>query len=379
MRLLVVVTFLGFTSFALTLASLPSWAVSGGADAGAAGLVTTVMLAVTVLVQGFVPSLVARFGLSPVLVAGLLLLGAPAPLLIASRDLWWLLIISAVRGGGFAVITVLGADLTSRLAPPDRHGEAVGIYGLAIALPNLLAVPGGVALTSSHHFAVVAWLAAAPVLSVAFVGPLVRSLDAPREPATPTRASGLRPVIGPSFVLLVVTLAGGGLLTFLPIERPSGLLASATLLVFGAAGALSRWGAGLLADRIGTAVLLPASLVAASAGLVAVAAGLTTGLGDATVLVAAAVFGAGFGAVQNLTLILAFARAGALNSTTASAAWNAAFDAGTAIGALGVGAVAAAGPGLPWTYVGCAALMAVAIPLAVRITAARGVRARDVS
>jgi predicted MFS family arabinose efflux permease len=169
-------------------------------------------------------------------------------------------------------------------------------------------------------------------------------------------------------VLLVVTLAGGGLVTFLPIERPSGLLASTTLLAFGAAGALTRWGAGLLADRIGTRVLLPVALIVASLGLCGVAAGLTTGLGDATVLVSAALFGAGFGAVQNLTLILSFARAGEGQSTTASAGWNAAFDTGTAIGALGVGAIAALGPGLPWTYVGCAVLMAVLLPVAAAIS-----------
>jgi MFS family permease len=369
MRRLVAATFLGFISFALTLASLPSYAVRGGAGTSAAGLVTTVMLVVTVLVQSVVPALVARFGLARVLRAGLLLLGAPSPFLLVSHHLWWLLVVSAVRGIGFAVITVLGADLTSRIAPAERHGEAVGIYGLAIALPNLLAVPGGVALTVSGHFAVLAWLAAAPVLAIPLAAPLARGAQATSEPRHASASRGaLLAVFGPALVLLVVTLAGGGLITFLPIERPSGPLASATLLVFGASGALTRWGAGLLADRVGSRVLLPLSLVLGAVGLCGVSVGLTTSLGDAMVIISAALFGAGFGAVQNLTLILAFARAGAANSTTASAGWNAAFDAGTAAGALGVGAVAAAGAGLPWTYVGCALLMAVLIPLGVRVS-----------
>ena len=54
------------------------------------------------------------------------------------------------------------------VAPASRHGEAVGIYGLSIALPNLVGVPAGVALTQAGHFSAVALLAACPVLAVPF-------------------------------------------------------------------------------------------------------------------------------------------------------------------------------------------------------------------
>ena len=76
----------------------------------------------------------------------------------------------------------------------------------------------------------------------------------------------------------------------------------------------------------------------------------------------AAVFGAGYGATQNLTLVAAFARAGENGTTTASAMWNASFDAGTATGALALGFLAA-GIGLDWTYVVVAAFLT--LPLLV--------------
>jgi predicted MFS family arabinose efflux permease len=95
--------------------------------------------------------------------------------------------------------------------------------------------------------------------------------------------------------------------------------------------------------------------------LVLVAAGLQGA--DALLLVGAAVFGAGFGAAQNMTLLAAFARAGDAGTTTASALWNASFDAGTAVGALVPGFVAAA-VGLPWTYAIVAAVLVVALPVA---------------
>jgi hypothetical protein len=265
MQALIGVTVLGFASYCLTLASLPVYAVTGGAVESTAGVVTAVFLVVTIAVQLMVPALTARFGVGPVLGAFLV------PMLVRS----------------------------------------------------MAAQPGA--------------------------GP------------TGTRRAAVLAALAPSLVLFVVTLAGGGLVTFLPIERPDGVLATVALLVFGVTGAVTRWRAGLLADRLGTGLLLPAALVVAAVGLVVTAAGLGSGAG--WILAGAAVFGAGYGATQNLTLVSAFARAGENGTTTASAMWNASFDAGTAIGALVLGFLAA-GIGLDRTYVVVAASLAAAVPLA---------------
>ncbi|SHN49819.1 Predicted arabinose efflux permease, MFS family [Geodermatophilus obscurus] len=361
MRALVGATVLGFTSFCLTLASLPTLAVARGAAADTAGVVTAVFLVVTVAGQSAVPAATARFGAGPVLAVGLVALGAPSPLYAVDGGLLWLSAVSAVRGAGFAVLTVLGAMLAARVAPAARRGESIGIYGLAIAVPNLLAVPAGVALVLDDQVTWLAWLAASPVLALPLVPGVVRGARTERPAGRSSSRAAVRAALPPSVVLLVVTLAGGGLVTFLPIERPDGTLATATLLVFGIAGAVGRWRAGVLADRVGTRLLLPLALLASAAGLTAVAFGLGTGAG--WVLAGAAVFGAGYGAVQNLTLLTAFARAGEGGTTAASAMWNASFDAGTAVGALALGVVAA-GVGLPWTYVLVAGVLLLALPLA---------------
>jgi predicted MFS family arabinose efflux permease len=362
MQALVGVTVLGFASYCLTLASLPAYAVTGGAAESTAGVVTAVLLGVTIAVQLTVPALTARFGIGPVLVAGLVALGAPSPFYVFGDSLGWISALSAVRGAGFAVLTVLGATLAAQVASPERRGESIGIYGLAIAIPNLIAVPAGVALVLDGHVGWLSWLAASPLLGVLLVPMLMRSL-APRA-APGSAGSGRAAVVAalaPALVLFVVTLAGGGLVTFLPIERPDGVLATVALLLFGITGAVTRWRAGMLADRLGSRLLMPLALAVAAAGLALIGVGLW--FGDGWVLVGAAVFGAGFGAAQNLTLLAAFARAGEHGTTTASAMWNIAFDAGMGVGALALGFLAA-GIGLDWTYVVVAVLLAAAVPLA---------------
>ncbi|MGY1814725.1 MFS transporter [Blastococcus sp. SYSU D00820] len=179
MRALLGVTALGFASYCLTLGSLPTYAVQGGADASTAGAVTAVFLVLTIVSQSSVPAATARFGTGPVLVAGLLCIGAPSPLYVLTDDLVALSVISAVRGIGFGVITVLGALLAAAVAPPERRGEAIGLYGLAIAIPNLAAVPAGVALVLAGHPGWLAWLAAAPLLGLPFVRAMVRTTRRP--------------------------------------------------------------------------------------------------------------------------------------------------------------------------------------------------------
>jgi predicted MFS family arabinose efflux permease len=363
MQALVGVTALGFASYCLTLASLPTYAVLGGTPAATAGLVTAVFLLVTILLQGTLPALTARFGAPRVLVAGLLAMGLPSPLYAVDDGLGWLCALSAVRGAGFAVLTVLGSTLAAQVAPRERRGESIGIYGLAIAVPNLVAVPAGVALVLADHVIVMAWLAASPLLGILFVPVLARVVAgrSDGDAAGSGRAAALAALL-PSVVLFAVTLAGGGVVTFLPIERPDGSTATIALLLFGVTGAVSRWRAGLLADRIGGRVLMPLSVAVAAAGMVLLAVGL--GTSDVVLLLGAAVVGAGYGATQNLTLLAAFARAGESGTTSASAVWNVAFDSGTAAGAALLGLVAA-GAGLPASFLLCAVLLALVLPLAV--------------
>jgi predicted MFS family arabinose efflux permease len=372
MQALIGVTVLGFASFCLTLASLPVYAVAGGATVRTAGVVTTVFLGATIAVQMTVPALSSRFGIGPVLVGGLLAMGLPAPFYVLDDGVAWISVLSAVRGAGFAVLTVLGATLAARVAPPHRRGESVGLYGLGIAIPNLIAVPAGAALVLAGHVGWLSWLAASPVLGLFLVPLLVRSVAPEAGPGPAgTRRAAVRAALTPSAVLFAVTMAGGGVVTFLPIERPDGVLATVALLVFGVTGAVTRWRSGALADRLGGTWLLPLALVVAAAGLVVTAVGLTAG--TPWVVIGAGVFGAGYGAAQNLTLVAAFARAGEGGTTTASALWNAAFDAGTAVGALALG-ILAAGIGLDRTYVVVAALLAALVPLA---SAAARVAARS--
>jgi MFS family permease len=374
---LVVYSVTGFAGYAVLLPVAPLWAVHGGADAAGSGLVNGVLLATTVLVQLAVPTLLRRFGHAPVMAVGLLLMGGGAALHVFSDDLAWTLACAAVRGAGFGVLTVTGSAVVGHLAPPGMRGRMIGVYGLAVALPNLLLLPTGVAAVDLVGFEPVLLLAALPALGVPAAVALGRLVDrlspasAPADPAAAGEPGLLRAVAAPTGVLLASTLAGGALITFLPQLTTSGI-AGVALLLMGTAAAASRYGAGHLADRGPAAgdVWLGPLLLLTALGTAACAWGARPEAPAAWLLLGAMVCGTGYGALQNLTLDSAFRRAGPDRVAGTSAVWNIGFDGGTALGSVLVGVLATA-----WGFPPALAVAAGACVLALGAAYARPPRA----
>ena len=359
----------GFAGYAALLAVAPLWAIHGGATEAGAGLVNGVLLGATVLAQLAVPRALARWGTRRVLVVGLLLLGVPAPAYLLSDGLTWILALSALRGLGFGVLTVTGSAATAHLVDPARRGAAIGAYGLAVAAPNLLLLPASVPLAETFGFASVFWIAALPVLGVPAAVALGRVLhdlghDGP-VPTGPADSRTLLALVPPTLVLFAVTMAGGGLITFAPLLA-SPTTAMALLFGMGLTTALSRWLVGRVADRHGAKrFLAPLLLVAAAA--MAGCAWAVDHASPVALVVAAAVLGISYGALQNLTLVAAFDAAGPGRIAVASAGWNIGFDAGTATGAVAAGALAAS-----WSFPVAFGVMAAVLLAAVLATISPG-------
>ncbi len=348
---LAVLAVFGFSGYAALLATAPLWAVAGGATAAGAGLVNGVLLAATVLAQLAVPRALTRWGNGPVLVAGLLLLGVPSPAYLLSDGLAWPLALSAVRGVGFGILTVVAAAVVVHLVPPARRGAAIGVYGLGVAVPSLLLLPASVPVVEGWGFGPVFWAGALPLLGVPSalrLARVLRDIVAARPEAGPEAAPepsartlrGLRGLVRPTLVLFSVTMAGGALLTFAPQLTDPGT-AAAVLLTMGATAALSRWLVGALADRHGARPFLFPVLAAAAVAMT-LCAWAVARQADGVLIGAATVFGLCYGALHNLTLVEAFAAVEPPQLPAASAGWNIGFDAGTAAGSVLTGALATA-------------------------------------
>ncbi len=122
------------------------------------------------------------------------------------------------------------------------------------------------------------------------------------------------------------------------------------------AATVSRWWAGRRGDRHGHGGLLIPGLVTAAAGM----AGQIWMTGLATLIVAMAAFGAGFGICQTVTLAQMMDRVPASGYGMVSALWNMAYDLGYGAGPAAFGLFVAHN-GYPAAF----AMTAGVIPLAL--------------
>lgn len=374
--LLFVADFGALTSFFLLLSVVPLYAASSGAGRAGAGLATGALTFATVAGELITPRLVARFGYRAVFGAGLLLLGLPALALTAAAGIAVIVAVSVVRGVGFAFTVVAGSAIIAGLIPPERRGEGLGLYGVGAGLPSVLALPLGVWLAGRAGYAAVFVIGAVAALT----GFAAMSAIPGRRPAGPRAAAGTHPrpaaapdhgrgvlaglrtpaLVRPGITFAVTAMAAGAAITFVPLAlvRAPGILAPAALLAQPAAATVTRWLAGRHGDRHGPARLLLPGTAVTVVGVLGVAISLLAC--PPAVIAAMAVFGAGFGTVQNSTQTLMYRRAPAGGYGTVSAMWNVAYDAGLGLGGAGFGVLAAHGS-YPVAFGLTATLMLVAL------------------
>jgi MFS family permease len=326
----------------------------------------------TVAAEAVAAVAIGRFGGRTVLAAGAVLLGAPAVALLAREPQAVMVGVSLVRGLGFGLCGVVTGTLAARLLPPERRGEGLGLLGLVSGVPAVIALPAGVWLAGHHQAAAAAALAAAiGLLPLA----AIRWLPNEREPRRASRTGrpfgdrGLGWLTGGALRLPLIfataTVAAGVLDSFLPLVKgiaPN--LAAAALLVQAITATLSRWQAGRRGDRYGHARLLIPALTVAALGLVVM---LFAGA-PAALFAGMALFGAGFGVLENATFALLIEQ---LPEAKASAWWNLAYDAGYGAGPAAFGLICAR-VGYPAAFGLSGALLLAVVPVALRERRAAG-------
>ncbi|MCA1687285.1 MAG: MFS transporter [Actinobacteria bacterium] len=350
----------GFTmvGFYLLLSVVPLYAEEAGGGSSGAGLATAVFMLSTVLAQVWMPRILARFGYRTVMAAGSLLLGLPAFLYVPFEEVPAILAVTLARGAGFGVVIVALAALVVELAPPGRRGEALGLYGVVLTLPSIFCAALGLWLVESFGYTPV-FLAGALTPLLGFAAALgISSPDGQEERGSSGFLSGLRrgPLLRIFLLFASCTATSGVVVTFLPLAAPGpGFFSAATALLFlGVASTFSRWWAGRFGDRRDPRLLLAPGLVLAALGMVALS------LEGFALLGGALLFGAGFGMLQNASLLLIMERVPKAEYGLGSTLWNVAFDAGTGAGAFVFGFVIGAA-GFFWAFCICAALLVAAL------------------
>ncbi len=348
-----VVTLLSLTAVGAVLPVIPRY-VRGPLDSGniAVGIAVGAF-ALTALASrplaGYVTDLRGR---RPVVVVGALLAGAAGLLYLVPAGLPGLIGARLVLGAGEGMVFTAGATWVVDLAPPDRRGRVIGLYGLAVWSGLSLGPPiGDALLRASSYEAVWVFSAVCP-----FLGALV-ALGIPdrhrpsSEPNRPLLAlESVRPGIGIS--LASVGFAAMASFIVLHLEAEGSGHGTAVFTAFAATVVLTRLIGGDLPDRIGPlrCAAGAAALEAAALALIALAESLTLALAGAIGM------GMAFALLYPSLSLVAINSVSESRRGSALGTFTAFFDIGIGLGAVLTGIAAALGgyPAAFWLGSACA-------------------------
>jgi MFS family permease len=360
---------LAFLAVGAALPVLPTY-VRGPLHAGdlAVGIVVGAFSATAVVCRPLAGRLADRGGRRIVLIAGGLAMALGGALYLFSSSVASLIAARLVVGAGEGAVYTAGATWAVDLAPEDRQGLALGMFGLAVWGGLSLGPLAGELLRASAGYDAVWTLAAVLPLAGAIVAarlpeparsdfdmPLDRLAWFPRAAHRPGLALALANVgyaALAGFAVLLLRARG--------IDGGAAVFTAFAVAVFASRLALSR-----VPDRAGAAPTATAAGLLEALGLIVIAFAHSL----AAALAGAVIVGIGFSMLFPSLALMVVGDVGDKRRGSALGAFTAFFDIGVGLGAPIVGATAALA-GYPAAFV----LAAGAALCAAALAATRGPR-----
>jgi MFS family permease len=334
-----IVTNLGLLAVGATLAVLPHYVKDdlNGSDLEV-GIVSGAFALTGIICRPIAGNLADSRGRKPTVIAGALLAAVAGALYFVPAGIPGLIVARLFLGAGEGTVFTAGSAWNVDMAPAERRGRMIGLYGLAIWTGLTLGPPIGVLLQDAGGFHLVwAFAAGAPLLGAAIASRLPEQYE-PREESS--RGPFIsREALGPgvTFALSVFGFAAVSAFIVLSLDERGIGHGPEVFSVFAATVVATRLLAGGLPDRIGPARCAVGAALIECAGLVLLGAA-----DDLAVVIAGAIaMGAAFSLLFPSLSLVAVNRVGPERRGNAMGTFTAAFDLGMLVGSPLVGAAAA--------------------------------------
>lgn len=304
----------------------------------AVGVLVGAVQATGFLVRPWLGHVIDRRGARPILVLGLVaaaLSGCAYPLATSTG---LLLPPRILLGVAEAAVFTAGSVWTLALAPAERRGQVLGLFGLSVWTSLTVAPPMGELLRTQIGYGAV-WLGAAiaPLLGLA----VLLRLPAPAHDAAAGQGGPLVPrgALLPGAGLACGAVASAALTAFLVLQADAEHVAHGSLAIaaYAAATAAVRILLGRLPDRLGPRRTLLVAVACGASGQALIAASSSL----APLLVGGALFGACWGLLYPSLALLVLERIDTGQRGRALAAYGAFWDLGFGLGAPALGVIAA--------------------------------------
>jgi MFS family permease len=333
------VTFCGLVGVGSVLPVLPRY-IHGPLDSGdlAVGIVIGSYAVTGLLLRPVAGRLADTRGRKPMVLVGAMLVALSGLLYLPSLGIAGLVVARLLLGAGEGAVYTAGSAWIVDLAPDERRGRVLGLYGLAVwgglSVGPLL---GELLLDVGGYTAVWLFAAAMPVLG-ASIALAARDPFVPREHAEPHPLIAPE-AVGPGFAIALAAIGYAAVATFIVLHLEArGIGHGASVFAaFAAMLVLTRLALGDLPDRVGAAPVAIVATLGEALGLVLIAVAQTLPVA----LAGGLVMGAAFSLLNPSLMLIALGRVSQQARGAAMGTYTAFFDAGVGLGAPLAGLVAA--------------------------------------
>lgn len=362
--------FLCFLGIGAALAVLPFY-VTDHLHAGKVdvGVVIAAMALTVVVVRPYAGRLADRVGCRPVMLAGAALCAVAGFAYHGAGNVPALIAVRILHGLGEGTLFTAGASWLVMLAPPQRKGRIVGLYGIHMWLGMSVGAILGTVLMRHSGFAAV-WTVCA-VLGLVGVGVIALKPAPPRPPQSKKQPLLPKSVLVPGLTLSAASLGYAGFAVFAALELSDRGVAGgiAAFDAYGFTYVGVRLFLGGWPDKLG-----PARVAAWSAGLEAVGLALVSLATNLPVAVLGGLLmGAGLSLLYPSLALVVLNRTEAAYQGAALGAFTSFWDLGVVAGGPVAGLIVkAAGYRAMFLVLAAFALVSAALSLAELLSAHSG-------
>lgn len=288
-----------FLGFQMLIPTLPVYVKEIGGTSSNIGFVVGMFTVAALFVRPLTGNALQKFSKKIILMIGTAIcLLAMGSYLFAST-VFLLLAVRILHGAGFGITTTTYGTVVSDLIPQARRGEGMGYFGLSGTIAMALGPLIGLWLMQTYNFTIL-FLCALSCTIVSLI--LTKLLQIKKSPQPPKQTSGTfldgfieRKALLPSLLILCITLMYGGIGSFITLFATEVGIADISLFLFNAlAIAVTRPFSGKLYDAKGHSFVIIPGVIITFAGIILLS--YTTTI--PSLIIAAACYGSGFGAIQ---------------------------------------------------------------------------------
>lgn len=333
--------FFVFLGFQMTLPTLPLFLKELGGNDRLVGVIVGVFTFSALLLRPYAGHALESKGRGFVYMVGLAVFVISIASFSFISSILLLFLLRILQGMGWGFSTTAGGTIATDIIPPKRRGEGLGYFGLSGNLALALGPTLGLTLVGIISFAQLFMICAGFGLIALLFASRIRykKVEQSEATASPVRFDIFeRTAIQPAILLFFITATFGGIATFLPIFAIERGIAGIELyfLLYAAFLMISRTFAGRIYDKRGHLyVFMPGALMIFIAMLM-----LAWLPNTAVLLIAASLYGLGFGSVQPALQAWSVENAPANRRGMANATFFSFFDLGIGLGAILFGQMA---------------------------------------